>query len=157
MMKILVTCHARAPATRAVGGEIAAALHADVDLIIPRHDTEGIVGWLRGAYDTTFERQTDIVQPARNLDAYDVIVIGSPAFHNSLSSPVRTYIERHRVRLRKVALYTTCSSRGGERALDEMTRLFDRDPLARLVVHEDDLRTGIARASITAFTRRIIH
>jgi len=156
-MKVLVTCHARAPMTRAVGGEIAAALHADVDLIIPRVVTGGVLGWFCDAWDTTFDRDTDVAQPARNLDAYDVVVIGSPAWHGALSSPVRTYIERNRRRLRTVALFTTCGARGGERALDEMIHLFDRDPLARLVVHEPDLHSGIARSAIAAFARRIAH
>src|SRR5580765_3674095 len=54
-MKILVTCHARAPMTRTVADEVATVLHADVDLIIPRQTGEGLVGWLRGAYEATFD------------------------------------------------------------------------------------------------------
>ena len=154
-MKILVTCHARAPITRAVATEVAAALHADVDLIIPRQTNEGLVGWLRSAYEATFARATDVVEPARNLDAYDVIVIGSPVLRGGVASPVRTYIERQRARLRTIALFTTCADRGGEAAVDEMTLLCKRDPLARLVVREPDLRSGRAHAEIAEFARRI--
>lgn len=155
-MKILVTCHAREPITRVVADEIAAALHADVDLIIPRQTNGGLVGWLRNAYETTFDRPTDVVAPARNLDAYDVIVIGSPAWRGAVASPVRTYIERQRARLRTVALFTTCDGdHGGEHAVEQMTILCNRDPLARLVVHEPDVRSGRAHFEIAEFARRI--
>jgi hypothetical protein len=150
-MKTLVTCHAREPMTRAVADEIAAMLHADVDLIISRQNDDGLVGWLRSAFDWS----TDVAAPARNLDAYDVIVIGSPAFRGAVASPVRTYIERQRVRLRTVALFTTCGDRGGEHAVEEMTMLCKRDPLARLVVREPDVRSGRAHIEIADFVRRI--
>jgi len=149
-MKILVTCHAREPITRAVADEIAATLRADVDLIIPRRTSDGLVGWLRNTFD-----RPDVVAPARNLDAYDVIVIGSPAWRGVVASPVRTYIERERARLRTVALFTTCDDRGGEHAVEQMTILCKRDPLARLVVREPDVRSGRAHAEIAAFARRI--
>lgn len=154
-MKILVTCHARAPITRAVADEIASTLHADVDLIIPRQTNDGLVGWLRHAYDATFDRPTDVVEPARKLDAYDVIVIGSPASRGAVASAVRTYIERHRVQLRTIALFTTCGDRGGDRAVEQMTALCNRDPLARLVVREPDVLSGRAHADIADFARRI--
>ena len=154
-MKILVTCHARAPMTRTVAHEIASALQADVDLIIPRQTNDGLVGWLRSAYETTFDRPTDIVAPARNLDAYDVIVIGSPASHGAVAGPVRTYIERQRVRLRTIALFTTCDDHGGEQAVEQMMGLCGRDPLARLVVREADIRAGRAHVDVVAFAHRI--
>jgi multimeric flavodoxin WrbA len=154
-MKVLVTCHARAPVTRVVADEIASALHADVDLIIPRQTTNGLAGWFRSAYETTFDCATDVVAPARNLDAYDVIVIGSPAWRGGVASPVRTYIERQRARLRTIALFTTCGDGGGDRAVDEMTLLCRRDPLARLVVRELDVRNGRAHVDIADFARRI--
>ena len=149
-MKALVTCHARAPITRVVADEIAMALHADVDLIIPRQTNDGLMGWLRSAFEPS-----DVVAPARNLDAYDVIVIGSPASRGTIASEVRTYIERQRVRLRTVALFTTCDDHGGEKAVEQMTLLCRRDPLARLVVRAPDVRSGAAHAEIAAFAQRI--
>jgi hypothetical protein len=154
-MRILVTCHARAPITRAVAGQIASALQADVDLIIPRQTTDGLVGWLRSAYESTFDRPTDVVDPARNLDTYDVIVIGSPASHGAIAGAVRTYIERQRRRLRTIALFTTCDDRGGEEAVEQMMMLCKRDPLARLVVRESDVQSGRAHADIASFAQRI--
>jgi hypothetical protein len=154
-MKVLVACHARAPMTRVVADEVATVLGADVDLIIPRRTTDGFVGWLRSTYETTFDCATDVVAPAQNLDAYDVIIIGSPAWRGGIASPVRTYIERQRVRLRTIALFTTCDDGGGDRAVDEMTLLCRRDPLARLVVREPELRSGRAHADIADFARRI--
>jgi len=154
-MKILVTCHARAPITRAVADEVASALHADVDLIIPRQTSNGVVGWLRSAYDTTFDRPTDVVAPARDLDAYDVIVIGSPALRGAVAGPVRTYIERQRVRLRTIALFTTCDDCTGERAVEQMMVLCKRAPLAQLVVRQSDLKSGQAKTDIAKFAQRI--
>jgi hypothetical protein len=150
-MKVLVTCHAREPITRSVADQIAAMLQADVDLIIPRQSSDGVVGWLRSAFDML----ADVAEPGRNLDAYDVIVVGSPAFRGAVASPVRTYLERQRVRLRTVALFTTCGDRGGEEAVEQMSLLCKHAPLARLVVRELDLRTGRARVDIADFARRI--
>jgi NAD(P)H-dependent FMN reductase len=154
-MKTLVVCDGT-PATKRLASDLASALRADLDLIITRQPRDGLVGWIRSAYDVTFERPTDIARPARKVDDYDLVVIGSPVWNGAVTSPVRTYIERHAKRVRSLALFATSPRRGAESAIEQMTNLCGRHPLAHLVVRDCDVSTNDTRIAIASFAQRVV-
>src|SRR5258707_5538551 len=134
MKKALVVCYSRTGNTRAIATEIAKTIDGDLDLVISRENRDGLIGWLRCAFDATFERQTQIAHPARKVHDYELVIVGTPTWNAALSSPIRSYLARHASQIRAVAFFATCSGRAAERAIDQMCTLCVREPLATLAV-----------------------
>jgi hypothetical protein len=156
VMKTLVACYSRTGNTRAVGLAIASAIGADFDLVVSREPRHGALGYLRCNYDAMFARQSDIARPTREVVDYDLVIVGSPTWGSSLSSPVRTYLTRYASWLHPVAFFVTCSGHGGQRAIDQMCAIAGRDPVATLVVREANFQSGQARAVVDEFARRAV-
>jgi len=156
-MKALVVCYSRTGNTRELAQSIARGLGADLDLILARERRDGLFGYLRCGYEAKLERLASITQPTRHVEDYDLVVVGSPTWSGSMASPVRTYLTRHAQRIQSAAFFATCAVSGGDRAVLQMGALARVDPIATLVVHEADLRSGRAKSSVDIFVHHIVH
>ncbi len=96
----------------------------------------------------------DIAPPAHDLAQYDLVVVGTPIWNASVSSPVRAFLSRNRKDLKRVAFFCTMGGRGAERAFREMERASGRRPADVLVLKERDLR-GDLRQPIDRFVREL--
>jgi flavodoxin len=151
MARTLVVYFSRTGTTKLAAEAIARTLGADLEEIVDRTPRLGVVGYLRCGYEATARKLTRIEKPARDPGNYELVVVGSPVWGASLSSPVRTYLEEHRGRLSKVAFFCTCGGRGGERVLGQMEDTCRKDPVARLVLREAEVVRKRARPKYDAF------
>jgi len=151
MARTLVVYYSRTGTTRLAAEAIAKALGADLEAIVDRTPRLGLVGYLRCALEAGTKRLPSIERPAREPGDYELVVVGSPVWGASLSSPVRAYLEEHRRRLKAVAFFCTCGGRGGERVLAQMTGLASKEPVARLVLREAEVTRKRAWPKIERF------
>lgn len=91
-LKALVVYYSRTGHTRALAQQIAAMMDAKLDEIIDRRDRSGILGFLRSGSDAWFSRRANIVASAVDPSTFDMVIIGTPVWRASLSSPVRAYL-----------------------------------------------------------------
>jgi len=155
MARTLVIYFSRTGTTKIVAEAIAKALGADLEEIVDPTPRFGIVGYLRSGYQATTRKLARIERPLHEPGDYDLVVVGSPVWGASLSSPARTYLARHHYHLKAVAFFCTCGGRGGERVLGQMTELVEKEPAARLVLREAEVRGGSAQAKIESFCRAL--
>ncbi len=88
----------------------------------------------------------------KNPAAYDLVVIVTPASFWSLSSPVRSRLERHPLR-HSVAFFCTMGGSGAPRVLAAMRALFGRDPQAALALTDREIDAG--HGKLDAFAHRL--
>lgn len=119
-MKTLVIYYSRTGNTEFVAREIAAELGADLEEVVDLKKREGKMGWLSAGRDGTGNRQTKIAETKRNPADYDLIVIGTPVWAWGPSAAIRTYIGKHDLSGKNVALFFTLN--GAPRAVVEKTR-----------------------------------
>ncbi len=154
-MKSLVVVYTRTGNTRTVGERLASALGADFDLVISRASRDGAFGFVRSTYEATFGLLTEIAHPARKVDDYDLVVVGSPTWNGRVSSPVRTYLQQNRNHLRSLAFFATSSGRGADRALLQMRQIAGQSPRATLHVLEGEIGTSRADELVRNFALRL--
>jgi multimeric flavodoxin WrbA len=70
----------------------------------------------------------------KNPANYDLVVIGTPVWFWSLSSPMRSWMEQNVVRRGRVAFFCTMGGSGARRVFATMARLIDRQPVATLAL-----------------------
>src|SRR5690242_15058604 len=124
-VRILVVYFSRSGTTEQVARVVARALDADIERIVDHTRRGGIIGYLRSAYQATFGHLVAVDPATRDPWTYDLVVVGTPIWNQSLSSPVRSYLERHE--FHDVAFFCTCGGRAGDRVFAQMAEAAGRD------------------------------
>lgn len=155
LARTLVVQYSRTGTTRRAAAEIARVLGADLEDIVDRTPRQGVLGYLRSSVEAGLRLRARIAVAARDPGQYDLVVVGTPIWNASVSSPVRAYLAQHAPRIKNVAFFCTCGGRWGERAFRQMTRLSGLDPTAVLVLRQRDVVHGDVEAPIARFAKEI--
>jgi flavodoxin len=153
--RILVVNYSRTGHTRLVAEELARALHADSEEIRDSGDRDGVLGYARSALEALFGVSCEIRVPVLDPARYDLVVIGTPVWNASVSTPARTYLWLERDRLPRVAFFVTHGGSGSGRALAQMRALAGKAPLATLVVREREITGSAHHAKVARFAKSI--
>lgn len=154
-MKTLVVYYSRTGNTADLARRIAVGLDAQIDEIIDRTNRQGILGYLRSGRDAWLERRTELVPAKIDPSAFDLVVIGTPIWNFSLSSPVRTFLADHRNTMRSVAFFCTMGGRGDERVFRQMQEACGKVPVATFARSQSQLASAELPAAIAAFVARL--
>jgi flavodoxin len=142
----LIVYYSRTSHTRRLAEAIAHATGWDLEPVIDMRPRRGALGYVRSALEAATARLTPLGPTRRDPRDYDVVVIGTPVWSASLSSPIRTYLEQHRAELGTVAFFLTGGGRGVQRVFAQMAAVAGVDPVATLALDEPELHAGpIAR------------
>jgi flavodoxin len=154
-MQALVVFYSRTGHTRGLAQRIAAAAGAEIEEIADRVDRRGILGYLRSGRDAWLGRRAEIVPPAKDPGNFDVVLIGTPVWNMSLSSPVRSYLEGQAARLARVAFFCTLGGSGAARVFRQMQQACGKAPLATLARTERQLSQADLPQAVEQFAARI--
>ena len=153
--KILIVYYSRTGATRRLAEALARALHADIEPIVDSKDRSGILGYLRSAAEVLQKHGAPIEPMRTDPRSYDLIVIGTPIWAWSVSSPVRSYLAANRGRLPDVAFVCTMGSRGGERAFEEMQAIAGKAHRASCAMTAREVASEVDGRRIAQFVERL--
>jgi flavodoxin len=154
-MKVLVVFYSRTGHTRALAQRIAAALGADIEEIADRVDRRGVLGYLRSGRDAWLGRRSEIVPPANDPGKFDLVLIGTPVWNMSLSSPARSYLHDQAARLPQVAYFCTLGGSGAARVFRQMQQACGKAPRATLARTERQLAQADLTQAVEEFAARI--
>lgn len=154
-MTTLVVFYSRTGHTRTLAHQVANALHAEIEEIDDGVDRRGLFGYLKSVGEGWFRRRTDILPSFRDPAAFDLVVIGTPVWRASLSSPVRAYLCRHAATLPRVAFFCTMGGFGSDRVFRQMQEICGKAPLATLDRHERQLLTHDLADIVDEFAARL--
>jgi flavodoxin len=156
-MKILVVFYSRTGITRKVARAVGAQCRADIEEIRDARPRKGLLrGWWRSIREVGRGRETQILPTAKRAENYDLIVLGTPVWASSMSSPLRTWLNRHRSELKRVAVFVTQGGRGGDKAIAQLATLFDLAPAAELIVNAKDVTSGAYKKRMEEFAARLL-
>jgi flavodoxin len=150
MAKSLVVCYSRSGTTLSVAQEISAALGADLDPIEDGSNRKTLFGYLHSGFEAA-SRGLPSVRTAKNPRDYEFVVLGTPVWMGTMSSPVRSYLFLHHGRLPRVAMFATMGGRGGEDALREMKLLCESPEAASAAFVESEIKAGRHRQQLEQF------
>lgn len=157
MNRILVVYYSRSGTTGKIAAAIAAALGADLEEIIDTAQRQGLMGLLRSGTEGILGMPSAIRPPVRNPAGYDLVVVGTPIWSWSVSSPVREYLTWMGGSAKRVGFFATEGGAGGSRAFRQMEELCGKPPLQTLELTDLDHADGGAAAKIEAFVEAIQH
>jgi flavodoxin len=150
--RILLIYYSQSGTTRRIAESIAARLSCDVEDLVLIH---GGGGFLRSVVQALWRRPAAIAPAKKDPQSYDLVVIGTPVWAWSVSSPVRAYLMAQRSCLPALAFFCTMGSRGSKGAFTAMEALAGKAPLARCAVTAPDVASGRYPPAITEFVETL--
>jgi menaquinone-dependent protoporphyrinogen IX oxidase len=82
---------------------------------------------------------------------YDLVVVGTPIWAGTVSSPVRGFIEKHRDQLPRVAFFCTMEGDNPVKAFQEMEKALGAKPASTLALQKHTVDGGEAQARVIEF------
>ncbi len=138
MSKTLVVYYSRSGRTRSVAQTLARRLHADLDEIKVAESRQGPVGYVRCALEAIYE-VTPTIRTRRDPQGYELLIVGTPVWYWSLSSPVRSFLRQVRGAPVRFAYFCTLGGSGALRVFDTMTTVTGRRPDATLALTDAEI------------------
>lgn len=151
MSRILIVHYSRTGVTRRVAELLAARLGASTMAIEEPRSRAGAWGYLRSAWEAIRGREAAIVQPSQDLQAYDVVLLGTPVWAGHASSPALTFARRYGDRIDRVALFRTQGGTADNAALAELQQALHHTPLATLTVTEREVEANAVDYKLATF------
>ena len=120
-MKSLVLFYSFSGNARLIAETVAKGLNADLEELKPVRPLNasgaGYVMW--GLRQLVSQSKPPLFPLEHDLDAYDLIVIGTPVWSYTVAPPIRTFLEEYRFTGKKTALFC-CHGGNYGKALDDM-------------------------------------
>jgi flavodoxin len=150
MARTLIAFHSRTGYTRRVAQALAGRLNADLDEIQIVQPLDGRIGYLMCAIEAMTGLAPALRPARRNPANYELIVVGTPVWFWSLSSPVRSWLEQHPLRGRRFGFFCTMGGSGASCVFSTMTKLAGDRAIATLALTDHQVDAG-ADAQIDSF------
>jgi flavodoxin len=129
--RVLVVYYTRTGQTKGVAEDIAKRLGCDIEEIFDTKMRGGPLGFLSAGKDAGDESLTKIKEPKYDPSAYDLVIIGTPVWNNTISTPIRTYISMKKDKIANAAFFITQGRKESD-ALDVMQKVMAKEPKATL-------------------------
>lgn len=150
-MKCLVVYYSRTGITRAVAHYVAEALGADVEDLIDTKNRKGPLGFVIAGKDAALKKFVPIEPPKHDPAGYDLVVIGSPVWANTMSSAVRAYLTEHGRNIRAAALVSTTHTSGVAESQRDMRAMLPGEVIATIGLRQKIVKRGEHLAAVDAF------
>lgn len=142
MKKTLIVYHSRTGNTRRVAQALARRLDADLDEIRIVQPMGGALGYAACAIEAIAGLTPALRPMKKDPSDYALVLIGTPVWFRRLSSPVRSWLARHRALRGRVALFCTMGGSGAQRVFATMAALLGSPPAATLALTDAQIARG---------------
>jgi flavodoxin len=137
--KTLVVFYSRSGTTRRIAEALSAVLKCDLEEITEPKPRTGFLGYIRSLLEGSCKRVSRILPKKHEVSSYDLVIIGTPVWAWSLSSPVRAYLMATANQLREVAFFCTLGGNGSESAFAQMTAIVGKEPRAACAITQREV------------------
>lgn len=154
-MKTLIIYFSRTGNTKKVAEEIQKKLNCELEEIKDAEtNREGMLGYMRSGKEASLKKLPPIKPLEKNLADYDLIIIGTPVWAFTMSSPVRTFISENKDRIKTVALF--CTHGGGPKnTLKNMAELIGKEAKDSFDLSQKAIQQNNYEKTVNDFIERI--
>ena len=107
--KILIIYYSRTGKSKIISETLQKMLNADLLEIKDKKDRSGTWGFISSAYDSLFDRESEIEPAHPDLSLYSSVVVVSPVWNWKISTPVITLIKNNSFKGKKFMMYTNAN------------------------------------------------
>lgn len=155
-MKILVVYYSRTGITKKIAQSVADAFSADMEELIDTKQRQGTWGFAVAVKDAALKNLVPIEPPKVNPADYDLVIVGTPVWANSMCSAVRMFLHDFGKDITPIAaVFSTTHSSGVEEANGDMDAMIAAKTIARAGFREKDIKKDEHLDALNAFIEDI--
>jgi len=153
--RTLVVFYSRSGTTRGVAQALAGTLRCDLEEIAEPRSRSGFFGYMRSLLEARRKLPSVIAPKKHDVSSYDLVVVGTPVWGWSLSSPVRAYLMATAGQLPEVAFFCTLGGKGSESAFAQMTAIAGKKPRAVCAITQREALSAGHVERLAAFAKAL--
>jgi flavodoxin len=155
MKNCLLAFYSRTGYTRRAAEQISKRVQCDICDIQERHPRSGWTGYLRSGLEVLTGHVRALQEHGYDPSRYALVIVGSPVWIGRVSSPVRAFLAHHPLGEARVAVFCTYGGNGADKALDMLSGLVGKDPVARLALTDGEIESGTTARKVEAFVESV--
>jgi len=101
---------------------------------------DGKIGYAKAAKDALLKKETDIEEVTYAPADFDIVLIGTPVWSGTTTPAIRTYLNKYKTDLNKVAFFCTHGGGGKAKTFKAMKEVCGIEPEGTLSVLEKDVK-----------------
>ena len=154
-MNPLVIYYSRTGNTKMIAEGLAEALSCPVEGLVDMQKRSGIVGWLRSGKQAAKGEITELEPLEHTPGDFDLVIIGTPVWAGTMSTPVRSILSAHRDALPEVAFFCTSGGDKTAQTFTDMQECCGQSPLATLAVSRAMIKKKEWRPAVERFITEV--
>ncbi len=151
----LVIYYSRTGTTAKLAEAIASATGADTERITDTVNRDGFFGFMRSLRDAMRKTDSTLNPPSVDPAAYQLVIIGTPDWGQSVAAPTRTFLGSQKGRLKNVAFFLTDGTSDHAKVFGDMAELVGATPIATLGIPHADVVNDQFQPRVDAFVRQL--
>lgn len=155
-MKNLIVYYSRTGTTKKVAEALAEKTQGEVVAINDNIDRSGPLGWLKSGKEGGAKKVISIDDINKNISDYDLVILGTPVWAGNMSSPVRSFIENKKDKIKKIAFFTTQGSSKEQKVFKEVNDLFGNNLVAIELFSTKEVKQGDFEERLNGFISKFI-
>lgn len=162
--KILVVFHSASGNTKKVAEAIAARLGADleqirpvkpIDVDIKGKGTDNFLNMGRVVFAGMTKKKAAIEEPVHDPTTYDLVIVGTPVYANTLPAPTRAYLARYKSQFKTTAFFCTGEDPNNQHIFELMEAACEQTPIATLPFHAPDISADAYAGRVAEFVANV--
>ena len=154
-MKSLVVFYSRTGTTRIVARAIADNLKGDLEEIRDLKNRKGALGFVISCKDGGMKKCAEIGPLEKDPAGYDLVLVGTPVWANSMACAVRTWLREKKDALTNVVFFCTTGKSGIETCFKHMEEESGKKPVAVLGLTTKEVRKNQIREKLAEFLKNL--
>jgi flavodoxin len=155
-MKTLIIYYSRTGFTKKVAEVLQQKLNCDIEEIFDTTDRSGMKGYLLAGRDAMKQKLTTLKETKLSPTDYDLVVIGTPLWAFTMSTPIKTYLNQNKDKFKKVAFFLTSGSTPGTKTFTDMAKEISQTPVATLELRTKEVMDNKIEEKINEFNKKIV-
>lgn len=157
MSTTLVIYYSRSGTTAKLAEAIARGTGADTERITDTVERSGFFGFMRSLRDAIRKAGSPLTPPSVDPSSYQLVIIGTPDWGQSVAAPTRTFLSSQKGRLKNVAFFLTDGTSDHEQVFADMADLLGIKPIATLGIPRADVVHDDFQARVDEFVKQLLH
>lgn len=156
-LKILIAYYSRTGTTKKLALEMSKCVeNCEIEEIVDMKNRAGSSGYLASGSDAVLRKLANIKEVRFDPRDFDLVIIGTPVWVMTVSSPVRTYLSIFKNSFKRVAFFCTMGSMGDDAAFRDMEKISGKKPLAVFSVKSIDMAQNTYSEELREFIDDLI-
>ncbi len=122
-MTDIVIYYSRTKNTKKVAEVIARKYNTEILEVSDKRKRNGILGFIKGGYDSLFEKDTKIEYEKLDLNDYDTIFIGTPVWASKPTPAIVQFIKENEFSGTNCVTFATMMGSGGETTINVLNNM----------------------------------